>query len=260
MGFNNKKYKYTTWKEYVYQKKRLFLLIIIVIISLLTLTAIPFIELPSTTRNEVSLFVNYADNDVGIDIIPEGLKYNWYLNGVIIEYGTVDATGILTFSIMEFEGVYILELGKKQYNNFDYTPNIANYTYIHGVFSDEITIGAKLLEGNMFWEGAIPLDTQRVDLYFNNGIEWVFVKAYMTDSEGFVDANVIKGSYRWQIGTQLAITPPTVGIQWHDYPKHVDFTFAPKVVRGIIIIVLLAVLEKGGFRVAIFIFLLISSK
>lgn len=256
----NKKYEYTTWKEYVYERKRAFLLYTIIIISLLAISFIPFIQLPSTTRNEVSLFVNYADNDVGVDIVPEGLKYNWYYNGVIIEFGTLDASGILTFNIMDLEGVYILELGKNQYNNYDYTPNIANYTYIHGVFSDEITIGVKLLEGNMFWEGAIPLDTQNIDLWYENGSVWQFVGTYMTDSEGFVDANVIKGVYRWQIGTQLAITPATAGIQWHDAVKHIDFTFALKVVRGIIIIVFLAIIEKGGFIVAIINFLIISNK
>ena len=253
MGKNNK-YEYTTWKEYIYKKKRLFLLTVTIIITLLAISFIPFIRLPSTTRNEVSLFVNYADNDVGVDIVPEGLKYNWYYNGVLVEFGTLSATGILAFNIMDAEGVYILELGKEQHNQDDYSPYIANYTYIHGVFSDEITIPIKLLEGNMFWEGVIPLETQNVGLWYENGSVWQFVGTYLTDSLGFVDANVIMGNYRWQIGTQLAITPALALLDWHDAFRHTDFTFALKVVRGIIIIVFLAVLEKGGFRVAIIIF------
>ncbi len=249
----SKKYKYTSWKEYVYKRKKLFLRVIVIIGFFLSVSFIPFIRFPSTTRNEASLFVNYADNDVGVDLVPVGLKYNWYLDGVISEFGIVDATGILTFDIMDTNGEYILELGSEQYNGNDYTPSIANYSFVHGTSSDEVEIGAKLLEGNMFWEGAIPIDTQSIDLWHENASVWGFVGTYLTDSEGFVQADVIVGRYRWQIGSQLPITPASINIQWHDYPVHTDFTFALKVVRGYII-VFLVILRNGGFRVAIFIF------
>ncbi|KKM58311.1 hypothetical protein LCGC14_1549640 [marine sediment metagenome] len=256
MGFGSKKYKYTTWKEYIYEKRKLFLSVILMIASFLALSFIPFIRFPSTTRNEASLFVNYADNDVGVDIVPVGLKYNWYLDGVIVEFGTIDATGILNLAIMDSEGVYILELGHDQNSvGIHYNPIISNYTFVHGTTSDEIEIPTKVLDGYMFWEGGIPLDTQSVSLFWDNISVWQLVGTFITDSEGFVEADVIGNeNYRWQIGSQLAITPAQTWFGWDDAIQHNNYTFALKVERGYII-VFLVILKKGGFRVIIFIFL-----
>lgn len=113
----------------------------------------------------------------------------------------------------------------------------------------------------MFWEGGMPIDTQTIDLYMMNETTMlydIFVGTYMTDSLGFVQASVIKGGFTWKINGKLPISPADTYIQWHDYPKHQDFTFALKVKRGIIIIVFFVIIvlleEEAMITISIFSF------
>lgn len=236
-----------------FKRKKVLLVVFVLLISF-ALISIPIIIWlkPSRTRNVIEFFVNYEDNDIGMDIIPEGLNYNWYMDGTIIESGMLDASGILSFTIFNSDGEYILELGKLQYQGENYVPAISNYSYVHGTTYDEIEIGAKFIQSNIFWEGAIPVDNQNIDLWMLNEITllYEYVGTFLTDSLGFVSVSVIKGGYLWKINDMESISPP-IYIQWCDLGKYQDFIFTLKVLEGFIVIVALE--EKA--MITIFTFL-----
>jgi len=245
----------------LWNKRKKFLLVVFVLLISFALISIPLImwirfDKPSPMRIEVEIFVNYEDNDVGIDVVPEGLNFNWYLDGTIIESGVIDATGMLSFPIIEPDGVYILELGKEQFQESSpYKPLISNYTFVYGTFYDEIEIGAKHLVSYLLWEGGMPIDTQNVDLWMLNKITSsydIFVGTYMTDSLGYVNASVVEGGYTWKVGDILPISPESMYMYWHLEEVQQQFIFALKVVRGFIVIVVLE--EKAMITILVFLF------